>query len=133
MAESRVHSADPALKASSLQFSQMEKVMHLDTESLKAKIESEVSRIEGQKENLLAEIQKLESEQDRLNETFEAVEAVERTAKELEVLSHLSDASEAPVPEQEQAVVDEAHPQAAEPAYSEASNDSMIQDFKQWA
>ncbi len=111
MAESRVH-----LSASSLQFSQMEKVMHLDTESLKAKIESDVKRMEEQKENLRTEIQKLESEQGRLNESFEAVEAVERMANEFEVLSQLDDASgEESAPEQEQAVEDQPRSEVPEP------------------
>ncbi len=110
--------------------------MHLDTESLKAKIESEVKRMEEQKENLRTEIQKLESEQGRLNESFEAVEAVERMTYELKVLSHLGDASdEESAPEREQSVEDEPRSEVPEPepAYSEASSDSVTQDYKKWA
>ena len=98
--------------------------MNLDTEQLKSKIHGEMNRLDEQKANLEKEIARLESEKERLGETVQAVESVERIAKEIEVLDKLDDS----------AVRDEAR-HSSESAADEtaAQGETRVQDFKQWA
>lgn len=92
--------------------------MNLDTDRFRSDIQGELKRIEQQQENLRKEIARLDTEKDRLSETFEAVDAVERMARELEVLRKLDKSSD--------------EPQKAAEA-PKAAGGSQVQDFKQWA
>ena len=54
--------------------------MNLDTEKMKATIQSEVTRLDDQKEELQKEISKLEDDKTKLHAQFEAVEGIEKIA-----------------------------------------------------
>ncbi|HSR67110.1 MAG TPA: hypothetical protein VLU25_04155 [Acidobacteriota bacterium] len=110
--------------------------MQLDTNQLKGRIDSEVERIKGRIEALRQEIQNLEGEKSRLAETFKAVEAVERIARELDVLNQVDlqarSERDSEAREEHRSVAPD--PEASS-AYSEEEEkpSERIHDFKQWA
>ncbi len=76
--------------------------MNLDTERLKTKIQLELNRIEQERIKLEKDIGRLQAEKDRLNGTFDAVETVERIAKEIELIRNVgTTAGEPPLSPQE--------------------------------
>ncbi len=106
--------------------------MQLDTDHLKGKIQDEAERLESRIDELRREITHLETEKARLSETYEAVEAVERIARELDVLSKLEDASKVDEPPEPSSSSRPLGDAAA--SYSpKAPSESVVQDFKQWA
>lgn len=115
--------------------------MQLDTNQLKGRIDSEVDRINGRIEALHKEIKDLEGERARLGETFQAVEAVERIARELELLDARSESGDPGAEvsqEPPRQPTEESRSVTPSPSpYSEESEDEKpverIHDFKQWA
>lgn len=115
--------------------------MQLDTNQLKGRIDSEVDRINGRIEALHKEIKDLESERARLGETFQAVEAVERIARELDLLDERSESVDSGAQvsqEPPRQPIEESRSVTPNPsAYAEESEDEKpverIHDFKQWA